>query len=166
MIPFERRRMYQAPQNALLGFGSICGASFGGALADTIGWRRCFLLQVPIAFAALMVGYLVVKNPDEVEFSRRILWQRIDLSGALLLVFALCLHLLGLSLGGNELPWSNVLVILSLVVEARDDAAPESSLISLITILSQGLLPHVLVSSRHEYRNSSNSKVITFGFSK
>jgi Major Facilitator Superfamily len=135
MIPFERRGMYQAAQNALLGFGSICGASFGGALADTIGWRWCFLLQVPISFAALVGGYLVIKNPEEVRPSLRLFWQRIDFSGALILVVALCLQLLGLSLGGNELPWSNIWVILSLVgsgallimfvvVEGRTSAAP------------------------------------------
>jgi MFS family permease len=107
--------MYQAVQNALLGFGSICGVSFGGALADTIGWRWCFLLQVPIWFVALVSGYLVIKNPKEVRSSLRILWQRISFSGALVLVFALCLQLLGLSLGGNELPWSNIWVILSRV---------------------------------------------------
>lgn len=57
MIPFERRGMYQAMQNVLHGFGAICGASFGGAIADTIGWRWCFLLQVPVSIIALALGY-------------------------------------------------------------------------------------------------------------
>jgi hypothetical protein len=38
MIPFRKRGMYQALQNSMFGFGAICGASFGGAIADSIGW--------------------------------------------------------------------------------------------------------------------------------
>lgn len=44
MIPFRKRGMYQAMQNGIFGFGAICGASFGGSIADTIGWRWCFIL--------------------------------------------------------------------------------------------------------------------------
>lgn len=38
MIPFKKRGMYQALQNSMFGFGAICGASFGGSIADSIGW--------------------------------------------------------------------------------------------------------------------------------
>jgi MFS family permease len=38
MIPFRKRGMYQALQNSMFGFGAICGASFGGSIADSIGW--------------------------------------------------------------------------------------------------------------------------------
>lgn len=122
MIPFKERGMYQAAQNVLHGFGSICGASLGGSIADTIGWRWCFLLQVPVAFVALIVGYKVVNN-QFTESDRQsgsgtfaTVWERVDLSGALLLILGLSSQLVGLSLGGNELPWGNPWVILSLIV--------------------------------------------------
>ncbi|KAK3946866.1 major facilitator superfamily domain-containing protein [Pseudoneurospora amorphoporcata] len=106
MIPFRRRGMYQALQNGMFGFGAICGASFGASVADGIGWRWCFLLQVPVSAFALAVGWVVIKNP-----------------------------LVGLSLGGNELPWSSpwvvaslvgrtAMLVLFLVVEARTRAIP------------------------------------------
>ena len=63
MIPFRKRGMYQALQNCIYGFGAIAGASFGGSIADHIGWRWCFLLQVPVSVLALAVGYFVIKNP-------------------------------------------------------------------------------------------------------
>ncbi|GAB1201649.1 hypothetical protein APSETT445_000232 [Aspergillus pseudonomiae] len=44
LIPFRRRGMYQALQNVMHGFGSICGASLGGSIVDTIGWRCVILL--------------------------------------------------------------------------------------------------------------------------
>ncbi|KAJ5818923.1 hypothetical protein N7474_004514 [Penicillium riverlandense] len=141
LIPFRHRGMYQAIQNVSNGFGAICGASFGGSIVDSIGWRWCFLLQCPVSLSALVLGNFVLKFPrdDDIEptsdRATQGIWRQIDLSGACLLVLALSSQLFGLSLGGNELPWTNVWVILSLVasvvllviffvVEARTSAVP------------------------------------------
>ncbi|KAI1387858.1 major facilitator superfamily domain-containing protein [Hypoxylon trugodes] len=138
MIPFRRRGMYQAMQNGIFGFGAICGASFGGSIADTIGWRWCFLLQVPVSVIALFFGYIVIKNQrDNLGGISNLkeTWRIVDFSGSLLLVVAISIQLVGLSLGGNELPWSSLWVIMSLVgsvllfglflrVEAKTTAIP------------------------------------------
>ncbi|KAI1878152.1 uncharacterized protein JN550_000334 [Neoarthrinium moseri] len=137
MIPFKKRGMYQALQNASFGFGAICGASFGGSIADNIGWRWCFLLQVPVSAVAFVLGYLVIKNPQTRfhEQSFRETWRAVDVSGALLLVTAISVQLVGLSLGGNELPWGSpwvigsligsvILFVVFLIVEARTSAIP------------------------------------------
>jgi MFS family permease len=128
IIPLQRRGMYQAVQNGLHGFGAICGASMGGFIADTIGWRWCFLCQVPVSFAGLVIAYFVIKNPPPSETGVgdedadldtrgrfRALWRKIDLSGAVLLVVGLSVQLAALSLGGNEYPWSDIRVIVCLV---------------------------------------------------
>ncbi|KAK0386239.1 hypothetical protein NLU13_6076 [Sarocladium strictum] len=118
MIPFRRRGMYQAMQNGIFGFGAIAGASLGGTIADQIGWRWCFLLQVPLSIAALIIGYRVVKNQagnPNAEWGLSAAWKRVDVVGALLLVVAVSIQLLGLSLGGNELPWGSPWVIAALV---------------------------------------------------
>ena len=110
--------MYQAMQNGIFGFGAIAGASLGGTIADQIGWRWCFLLQVPLSIAALIIGYKVVKNQAgslNVEGGSLAAWRRVDVVGALLLVVAVSIQLLGLSLGGNELPWCSPWVIAALV---------------------------------------------------
>lgn len=140
LIPFHRRGMYQALQNGMHGFGSICGAAFGGSIVDSIGWRWCFLMQVPVGFLALITGHLVIhlpKKADVIEQGRgfRAVWKVVDFSGALFLILGLSSQLIGLSLGGNELPWSNIWVILSLVgsvvllgifmmIEAKTTAIP------------------------------------------
>jgi MFS family permease len=118
MIPFRKRGMYQAMQNGVFGFGAVCGASFGGSIADRIGWRWCFLLQVPVSTLALVLGALVLRNPAggfDIRPGFRVVWAKIDVLGALLLVTAISLQLIGLSLGGNELPWGHPWVIGSLV---------------------------------------------------
>lgn len=139
MIPFRKRGMYQAMQNGLFGFGAICGASLGGSIADGIGWRWCFALQVPVSTLALVTGYLVIRNPEGTiakgEDGWRKVWGKVDFTGAVVLVVAISVQLVGLSLGGNELPWtsgwvigslvgSSVLFALFLVVEKRTRAIP------------------------------------------
>lgn len=119
MIPFKRRGMYQALQNTVYGFGAVSGASFGGLIADTIGWRWCFLIQVPISTLGFAVGWFVVSDQERVGESEnggfKEMWDKVDFAGAFVLVIALSMQLLALSLGGNELPWSNGWVIGSLV---------------------------------------------------
>lgn len=137
MIPFRRRGMYQAMQNGIFGLGAMSGASLGGAIADHIGWRWCFLLQVPVSLLALIVGILAVKNqPGFVSGeSLAVLGKRVDFTGALVLIIGISVQLVGLSLGGNELPWSSpwvigslvgsvVLFALFIVIEARTTAIP------------------------------------------
>lgn len=124
MIPFKQRGMYQAMQNILVGFGAVLGASLGGSITQAIGWRWCFLLQVPVSFFALVVGYFVLENPAcmvpqliPLSTTQRVhsAIKRLDLSGSLFLVGGLLLQLLGLTLGGNEYPWASFPVISSLV---------------------------------------------------
>jgi len=138
MIPFRRRGMYQALQNGMWGLGAISGASFGGAIADKIGWRWCFLLQVPLSIMAFVVGYLAVKNQPggmALDGGLKAAWKRVDVSGAVVLVIGISVQLLGLSLGGNELPWDSpwvvgwlvgslLLLALFLVIEAKTTAVP------------------------------------------
>ena len=141
LIPFRKRGIYQAVQNVLFGFGSICGASLGGVIADTIGWRWCFILQVPISLLALGVGYFAIKNPEKFGHDaldaedQRSVWRKVDIAGSALLILSLSAQLVALSLGGNELPWSNVWVITALIgcvvllglfvlVEAKTKALP------------------------------------------
>jgi MFS family permease len=141
MIPFKQRGVYQAMQNILVGFGAVLGASLGGMIADSIGWRWCFLLQVPVSLVALVVGYYVLENPShtilELDPKRRFrsALRYLDLSGAFFLVIGLLAQLIGLSFGGNEYPWSSpqvvgtlvgsvILIAVFIAIEAETKAIP------------------------------------------
>ena len=126
--------MYQAAQNVLHGLGAISGASMGGLITDLVGWRFCFLLQVPISAIALLVGSKF--TPDQtvspqivqsgLEAGAKDLgpsesmskWKQIDLSGAVLLVTGLSIQLASLSMGGVELPWSHPVIVVALCMAA------------------------------------------------
>ncbi|OAP55700.1 hypothetical protein AYL99_09852 [Fonsecaea erecta] len=147
MIPFQERGMYQACQNVLHGFGSVCGASLGGLIADHVGWRWCFLLQVPVSTFAFVVGHFVIKKNesakaagDEEDVSSGLgklssKWEQIDLWGAVLLVLGLSAQLGAMTMGGNNYPWSDIrvigamvlsviLILIFVVVELRTKAVP------------------------------------------
>jgi MFS family permease len=126
IIPFQKRGMYQACQNVLHGFGSICGASLGGSIANSIGWRWCFLIQVPVSLLAAIVGHLVIKkkppqkrvisDDERSTESKPSRWKQIDLSGAVLLVIGLSVQLAALSMGGNNYSWLDPRIIVCLIV--------------------------------------------------
>jgi MFS family permease len=56
LVPIEIRGTYQAYMNAVYGAGSALGAALGGAIADHLGWRWEFGVQVPFLAVALAMA--------------------------------------------------------------------------------------------------------------
>ncbi|OAA37769.1 Major facilitator superfamily domain, general substrate transporter [Beauveria brongniartii RCEF 3172] len=107
MIPVEYRSTYLSYINIVVGLGSGLGATFGGAFAETIGWRWAFGTQVPPLLACLIVLSMTIPNGLGVLGERESLSQVIrgfDALGALLATLAISMLILGLNLGGNILP--------------------------------------------------------------
>ncbi|OWP06464.1 major facilitator superfamily transporter [Marssonina coronariae] len=60
LVPIEVRGAYRAYLSLVSGAGSALGASTGGAIADSLGWRWEFGAQVPLLAVALCIAYLNV----------------------------------------------------------------------------------------------------------
>jgi MFS family permease len=56
LVPIEIRGAYQSYMNAVYGAGAALGAALGGAIADTLGWRWEFGVQVPLLAIALVMA--------------------------------------------------------------------------------------------------------------
>lgn len=114
VIP-EKRGLFQAFQNLLLGFGAICGASLGGLIALTLGWRWCFIIQVFPALISVFITFNYIPNQpgfsNESVSSVKNIFSRIDIKGSIILVSALTLQLFVLTLGGNVLAWNDYRLI-------------------------------------------------------
>ena len=69
--------------------GAGLGAPVGGLLADTVGWRTAFLMQVPIVLVSMVLVFTFVKYqvPGQSSGSKASL-KRIDWSGSLTLILA------------------------------------------------------------------------------
>ncbi|GAW14598.1 hypothetical protein ANO14919_040010 [Xylariales sp. No.14919] len=122
-VPIEIRGIYQSVINVVYGVAGASGAAFGGLLADTLGWRWEFGVQlVPLA---LCLATAVFSMPADLglpsDRKKQTLVQALrgfDATGSALLTISTTFLILGLNLGGNVLPWSHPFIISSLAVFA------------------------------------------------
>lgn len=165
IIPPESRGIYQAFQNVLLGIGAVIGASTGGAVASYLGWRWCFLLQVPVSVGGTIMAYMFLENQkgfvSESESSGQLLknrFSKIDLKGSLLLIVGLASQLMYLtvnsSMASSGSQWLSkesigliLLTVLSLVMFIHTERTTQANPIIPTKLLSQSHSTMVLVIS-------------------
>lgn len=114
LVPLRRRGLIQGIGNICYGTGAMLGGVFGGFVNDSTawGWRLAFLAQVPpVLVSAVLVWFLVDIPPKQSDKSYL---SRIDFSGVFLTIAFLVLLLLGLNSGGNVVPWTHPLPLVSL----------------------------------------------------
>jgi EmrB/QacA subfamily drug resistance transporter len=83
--------------------GAMAGAIgpvVGGWLIDISGWRAIFLLNLPVAFGALVLAWLFAPPLDEGQASP------LDINGGLLATLGLGALTWGLTLGSGETGWT------------------------------------------------------------
>ncbi|KAL2044797.1 hypothetical protein N7G274_002572 [Stereocaulon virgatum] len=112
LVPLRRRGVWQGFGNISFGVGAGLGGVFGGWINDTWGWRKAFLIQVPLTVLSGLVVFFTVKIP--VKHSEKSAIKRVDFLGACTLVTALVMLLLGLNSGGNIVPWNHPLIYTTL----------------------------------------------------
>ncbi|TLS28161.1 hypothetical protein PpBr36_00937 [Pyricularia pennisetigena] len=120
LVPIERRGPYQSTMSVMFGVSSMAGAALGGLMADHLGWRWEFGVQVPILLLSL--GVIMMALPENLGLygkqreSLQECLRSFDFKGSLLLTLTVTFLILGLDIGGNLLPWSHPLIIASLVL--------------------------------------------------
>ncbi|KAG6007520.1 hypothetical protein E4U21_005821 [Claviceps maximensis] len=120
LVPIERRGSYQSYMNMVYGASSALGAAVGGAMAEALGWRWEFGVQVPALLLCLAVSAVAI--PDDLGVpagDRKSMWaalREFDTKGSLLLTMSVSFLILGLNLGGNVMSWSHPFVITSLAI--------------------------------------------------
>ncbi|PNP52172.1 hypothetical protein THARTR1_07381 [Trichoderma harzianum] len=107
--------------NMSFGTGAALGAALGGAMAEALGWRWEFGVQIPPLL--LCIAVVVVVIPDDIGLKgprkgfREALGE-FDFKGSALLTVSTTSAILGLNFGGNIYPWTHPLVIASLSIAA------------------------------------------------
>ncbi|KAL8642398.1 MAG: hypothetical protein Q9228_000904 [Teloschistes exilis] len=122
LIPLRQRGIWQGIANVFWGLGNGLGGLFGGYIHDTWDWRVAFLAQVPLTLTSLLIVCVFFKDirsqGPSMMLDTRSSISRVDFLGALLLVSTLALFLLGLTTGGNIVPWTHPLPSASLPTAA------------------------------------------------
>ncbi|KAI0535965.1 major facilitator superfamily domain-containing protein [Xylaria digitata] len=121
-VPIEQRGTYQSIINVVYGLAAASGAAFGGLLADTLGWRWEFGIQlVPIALclataAFSMPGDLGLQSGHKKQTLVQAL-RGFDFTGSVLLTTATTFLILGL-VNADAFPGSHPFIISSLAIFA------------------------------------------------
>jgi MFS family permease len=116
LVPLRKRGTVQGIGNICFGSGAGLGGLFGGWVNDTWGWRYAFLSQVPLVIISGTLVFFTVKTPPKKSDKSKL--SRVDFSGSFALLVTLVLLLLGLTSGGNIVPWNHPLVLIPLPLSA------------------------------------------------
>ncbi|KZP06007.1 MFS general substrate transporter [Athelia psychrophila] len=118
MYSLRDRGLAQGVSSVFNGLGMGLGGPLGGLISDWLGWRWAFLLQLPISLISLALTQrnLAYVTPGKGKSTKEVL-KRIDWGGTFTLFVAVGSFLVFMSTRYNEdLPWSNVTVIVPLVL--------------------------------------------------
>ncbi|MHC1560222.1 MDR family MFS transporter [Actinomycetospora sp. C-140] len=101
IIPPRERGRYSGYLGAIMAVATVGGPLIGGVIVDTIGWRWCFYVTVPIAVVALVVLQRTLTVPT---VKREV---HIDYLGAVLIAAGVSALLIWTSLAGHQFAWGS-----------------------------------------------------------
>ncbi|KAJ4375353.1 hypothetical protein N0V83_002439 [Neocucurbitaria cava] len=110
LVSPRQRGLYFGILGGVYAIAISSGPLIGGVLAENIGWRWCFYINLPfqgIAFA-LLVFFLHVHDP-RTEIIKGLM--AVDWLGSIAITGSVFMLLLGLQYGGEVYPWSSAIVV-------------------------------------------------------
>ena len=110
LLPPNERAKYMGIISAMFGVSSVLGPTLGGFITDQLSWEWIFLVNIPLGIP--VIGLFIKLFPNARRDGPK---RKIDVAGAVLVVFVIVPGLLGLSWGGNQYEWSDPLVAGSLI---------------------------------------------------
>ncbi|KAI5477508.1 vacuolar amino acid permease [Pseudohyphozyma bogoriensis] len=111
-IPLKERAFYQGLVNTFFGVGAGLGGPTGGLVADSIGWRWAFIIQLPPLMVVCFFVFTLVRYevPSQGK-SKSDMLRRIDFAGSIALTLSLGSLLIALSNKYNDnIPWESPFV--------------------------------------------------------
>ena len=114
--PPKQRPLFTGIMGATFGLASVLGPLLGGVFTDSLSWRWCFYINLPIGAVAATIIVLSFKASVEPEPAtwKEILLQ-LDVPGTFTLLAAIVCFLLATQWGGTTKSWSDPAVIVTLV---------------------------------------------------
>jgi EmrB/QacA subfamily drug resistance transporter len=105
LVSPRQRAKYLGIIMAVNTISTVAGPLVGGLFTDTISWRWCFYVNVPIGIGALLVAWLTLESPRaRPQF-------RLDLLGSVLIAAAAACLVFLTSWGGTKYDWGSWQII-------------------------------------------------------
>jgi hypothetical protein len=101
LVPIEIRGVYQSYMNIVYGAGSALGAALGGAIADHLGWRWEFGVQVPGILISIILATITVPETLGLDkgVEKKTIWEAMkvfDFKGSFLLTTSITCLIFGI----------------------------------------------------------------------
>ncbi|TIC03233.1 MFS general substrate transporter [Wallemia mellicola] len=115
IVPLKERGKYQGILTAWTCLANGIGPLLGGVFSETIGWRWCFWINLPLVGIALAVLQCLVPF-KKVTGDWRAKMKRIDYAGSIIMFTSAVLILISLNWGGNKYAWDSAPVLVCLII--------------------------------------------------
>lgn len=98
-VPRERRGTMMGISSLIPAAAPAVGPSLGGLIVESLGWRMIFASLVPVLIAAMVIGFLCIRNNPETEDRKSVTF---DLTGWILLAISFACLIITLSSMGTH----------------------------------------------------------------
>lgn len=118
-VPVRMRPIYSSIIGSIECVAISIGPLLGGAIAETLGWRWCFWLLLPLAGLTIIITIIFLGNEEGAAQPTLTLKEkigRLDVSSLALFMPAIVCLILGLQWGGTYYPWSNWRVFVLFII--------------------------------------------------
>ena len=118
-VSLEKRPVYTSAVIGMYGIASVAGPLMGGAFSDSVSWRWCFYINLPIGGLTIILITLFLTSPPKARKESAGAWatlQKFDPIGTVVFVPAIVCLLLALQWGGSKYDWSDGRMIALFIV--------------------------------------------------
>ncbi|WP_084622085.1 MDR family MFS transporter [Demequina oxidasica] len=106
VVPARERGKYMGVMGGVFALASVAGPLLGGYFTESLDWRWCFWINIPLGIAAIVSAMMFLHLPKRDQGK-----PKIDVAGMITLAVASSAIVLATSLGGNTYAWSSWQII-------------------------------------------------------